>query len=337
MAGGTSLLLSPIGTVNLTKAGFCAPDGRVRAFDAAASGYVRSEGAGLVVLKPLSAALQNQDPIYAVIRGSAVNQNGTSNGLTAPSRAAQEQVLREAYAAGQRLAGPGPVCRDPGHRHAAGRRHRSLGPGQRAAAGPAAGQPLRHRLGEDQLGHLEAAAGVASLMKAALALQHRQLPPNLHFRTPNPDIPFDQLPLRGAAATGTLADVGTARDWRASAPSASAAATPTWCWRKLRRRPPLPRQRAVIPTATSLPLVGPHGTALQALAERYVEFLARRSAGLVATCATRPPSAGTITTAGWPCWPTRSGQALLDALRRFPAPASRGPESGPAANRTDAA
>ncbi len=69
----------------------------MRAFDAAASGYVRSEGAGIVVLKPLAAALKDRDPIYAVIRGSAVNQNGASNGLTAPSRAAQEQVMRDAY------------------------------------------------------------------------------------------------------------------------------------------------------------------------------------------------------------------------------------------------
>ena len=96
VVGGSNLLLSPIGTVNLTKAGFCATDGRIRAFDDAASGYVRSEGAGLVVLKPLSAALKNNDPIYALIRGSAVNQNGSSNGLTAPRRAAQELVLIEA-------------------------------------------------------------------------------------------------------------------------------------------------------------------------------------------------------------------------------------------------
>jgi acyl transferase domain-containing protein len=97
VAGGTSLLLSPSGSINLTKAGFCAPDGRVRAFDASASGYVRGEGTGVVVLKRLSAALQDGDPIHAVIRGSAVNQNGSSNGLMAPSGAAQELVLRDAY------------------------------------------------------------------------------------------------------------------------------------------------------------------------------------------------------------------------------------------------
>ena len=109
----------------------------MRAFDAAANGYVRSEGAGLVVLKPLGAALKDRDSIYAVIRGSAVNQNGASNGLTAPSRAAQEQVLREAYARARVSPGPGAIRRDPGHRHAAGRHHRGPGPGQRARRGSA--------------------------------------------------------------------------------------------------------------------------------------------------------------------------------------------------------
>ncbi|HCJ36016.1 MAG TPA: polyketide synthase, partial [Ktedonobacter sp.] len=79
------------------KAGFMAPDGRCKAFDASADGYVRGEGVGVVVLKPLSQALAEDDPIYAIIRGSAINQDGRSNGLTAPNRQSQEAVLREAY------------------------------------------------------------------------------------------------------------------------------------------------------------------------------------------------------------------------------------------------
>src|SRR5713101_4378618 len=97
LAGGVNLILAPAITINFTKAGVMAPDGRCKAFDAQANGYVRSEGAGLVVLKPLSRALADGDPIYAVIRGSTVNQDGRSNGLMAPNPLAQEAVLREAY------------------------------------------------------------------------------------------------------------------------------------------------------------------------------------------------------------------------------------------------
>jgi len=196
IAGGTSLLLSPSGSINLTKAGFCAPDGRVRAFDALASGYVRGEGTGVVVLKRLSAALQDGDPIYAVIRGSAVNQNGSSNGLAAPSGAAQELVLRDAYS----RAGVSPGQVQYVETQGTGTR---LGDAIEAVA---LGNVLqrdrspdnRCRIGsvKTNIGHLEAAAGVASLIKVALSLQHGQLPPTVHFRTPNPDIPFERLPLQ---------------------------------------------------------------------------------------------------------------------------------------------
>ncbi|NLF71784.1 MAG: amino acid adenylation domain-containing protein [Candidatus Anammoximicrobium sp.] len=195
LAGGTSLLLSPIGTVNLTKAGFCASDGRVRAFDAAASGYVRGDGAGLVALKPLSAALRDQDPIYAVIRGSAVNQNGTSNGMTAPSRPAQEQVLREAYQRAGVSPGQVQYVETQGTGTRLGDAIEALALGRVLAEGRRAGSRCAIGSVKTNFGHLEAAAGIASLMKAALAVQQAQRPPSLHFRTPNPDIPFDQLPL----------------------------------------------------------------------------------------------------------------------------------------------
>ena len=107
LAGGVNLILSPAIAINFTKAGAMAPDGRCKAFDARANGYVRSEGAGVVVLKPLSKALADGDPIYAVIRGSAVNQDGRSNGLMAPNPLAQEAVLREAYR--QAAVSPGEV------------------------------------------------------------------------------------------------------------------------------------------------------------------------------------------------------------------------------------
>jgi acyl transferase domain-containing protein len=196
LAGGVNIMLSPMATVNLTKLGLSSSDGRVRAFDAAAAGYVRSEGAGLVVLKLLSAARRDGDPIYAVIRGSAMNQNGFSNGLTAPSRQAQERVLRQAYAAAQRS----PALVQYVETQGTGTR---LGDAIEAAAlGAVVGRdrPPGSVCGigsvKTNIGHMESASGVASLMKVALALQHRQLPPTLHFRSPNPDIPFAELGLK---------------------------------------------------------------------------------------------------------------------------------------------
>src|SRR5271165_1995044 len=97
VAGGVNLILVPEVFASFAKAGFLSPDGRCRAFDAQADGYVRGEGAGMVVLKPLSRAIADGDPIYAVIKGSAVNQDGRSNGLMAPNPLAQEFVLRQAY------------------------------------------------------------------------------------------------------------------------------------------------------------------------------------------------------------------------------------------------
>jgi acyl transferase domain-containing protein/acyl carrier protein len=195
LAGGVNLILAPAITINFSKAGFMAPDGRCKAFDAGANGYVRGEGAGVVVLKPLSKALADGERIYAVIRGSAVNQDGRSNGLTAPNRQAQEMVLREAY----RQAGVSPGRVRYVEAHGTGTHlgdpieAGALGavlatdrpPGERCAIGSV----------KTNIGHLEAAAGIAGLIKVALALKNRAIPPSLHFKEPNPHIPFDELPL----------------------------------------------------------------------------------------------------------------------------------------------
>jgi phthiocerol/phenolphthiocerol synthesis type-I polyketide synthase C len=196
LAGGVNLILSPDIAINFTKAGVMAPDGRCKAFDARANGYVRGEGAGVVVLKPLSRALADHDRIHAVILGSAVNNDGRSNGLMAPSRHAQEAVLRDAYeragvSPGQvqyvEAHGTGTLLGDPIEAKALGSVLAADRPPGRACA-----------LGsvKTNVGHLEAAAGVAGLIKVALALEHRALPPSLHFETPNPHIPFVDLPLR---------------------------------------------------------------------------------------------------------------------------------------------
>ena len=195
IAGGVNIILSPMATVNLTKAGFSAVDGRVRAFSSGATGYVRSEGAGLLVLKPLSAALRAGDSIYAVIRGSAVNQNGFSNGLTAPSRVAQEQVLRQAYASARVRPAQVQYVEAQGTGTHLGDAIEARALGEVLADGRPAGTSCAIGSVKTNLGHLEAASGAASLMKVALALHHGQVPPTLHYSAPNPDIPFESLPI----------------------------------------------------------------------------------------------------------------------------------------------
>jgi acyl transferase domain-containing protein len=196
LAAGVNLMLTPVLTINFAKAGFMAPDGRCKTFDARANGYVRGEGAGVVVLKPLSKALADGDRIYALVRGAAVNQDGKSNGLTAPNRQAQEAVLRDAYA----RAGVKPSQVHYIEAHGTGT---SLGDPIEALALGAVLSPDRDPahpclLGsvKTNIGHLEAAAGIASVIKVALALQHKEIPPSLHYQKANPHIPFDSLPLR---------------------------------------------------------------------------------------------------------------------------------------------
>ncbi|MFI7103275.1 type I polyketide synthase [Streptomyces sp. NPDC050161] len=195
LAGGVNLLCDPAGTVAMSHFGAMAPDGRCKAFDARANGYVRGEGGGLVVLKPLSRARADGDRIYCTLRGSAVNNDGFSNGLTAPSPQAQEAVLRRACAdagvvpAAVRYVethGTGTMLGDPIEAGALGAVY---GEGRRADA------PLLLGAVKSNIGHLEAAAGVAGFVKTALVLHHRTVPRNLHFESPNPHIPFDDLRL----------------------------------------------------------------------------------------------------------------------------------------------
>ncbi len=199
LAGGVNLILSSEIAANFARAGFLASDGRCKTFDARADGYVRGEGAGVVVLKRLSAARADGDAIYAVIRGGAVNQDGRTNGLTAPSRQAQEAVLREAY----RRAGVAPGVVQYVEAHGTGT---ALGDpieakalGHVVGAGRPAERPCLIGSAKTNIGHLEAAAGIAGLIKVCLALRHRRIPPSLHFHEPSPQIPFDDLRLQVAA------------------------------------------------------------------------------------------------------------------------------------------
>jgi acyl transferase domain-containing protein/acyl-CoA synthetase (AMP-forming)/AMP-acid ligase II/acyl carrier protein len=202
LAGGVNLILSPKITLGFAQAGATSPDGRCKAFDAAADGIVRSEGVGVVVLKPLSLALADGDPVYAVIRGSATGQDGRSNGITAPSASAQEAVLRDAY----RRAGVSPGRVQYVETHGTGT---LLGDPIEASAlgkvlseGRPADSPCVIGSVKTNIGHTEAAAGIASLIKVALSIKHRAIPPSLHFHEPNPHIPFEELQLRVQQAFG---------------------------------------------------------------------------------------------------------------------------------------
>jgi amino acid adenylation domain-containing protein/non-ribosomal peptide synthase protein (TIGR01720 family) len=190
VAAGANLILAPHVAIDLAKAGLMSPQGRCRAFDAGADGYVRSEGVGVVVLKPLARALADGDRLYCIIRGSAVNQDGRSNGLMAPNRNAQEELLRKAFQnAGLAAAdveyveahGTGTLLGDPIEAAALDAVLRVGRPGDRKCWIGSV---------KTNIGHTEAAAGIAGLIKTALMLHHRRIVPHLHFRSPNPHIPF---------------------------------------------------------------------------------------------------------------------------------------------------
>ena len=185
LAGGVQLSLSPFTSIALSKLSALSPRGRCRTFDAGADGFVRGEGAGVVVLKRLSDAVRDGDRVLAVVRGSAVNQDGRSNGLTAPNVLAQRDVITDALRAGAvapdtvnyvEAHGTGTVLGDPIE-------FESL-----AATYGRGDAPCALGAVKTNLGHMEAAAGVAGFIKAVLVLERGQIPPNLHFSRWNPAI-----------------------------------------------------------------------------------------------------------------------------------------------------
>jgi acyl transferase domain-containing protein/NADPH:quinone reductase-like Zn-dependent oxidoreductase/SAM-dependent methyltransferase len=211
LAGGVNLILSPDLYIALSRARMLAPDGRCKAFDAAADGFARGEGCGVIVLKRLADAQADGDRVLAVILGSAVNQDGPSSGLTAPNGPAQEAVIRcaleragvapgevgyiEAHGTGTQLGDPLEV--------------RALGNVFGAARSES--QPLWIGSVKTNVGHLEAAAGVTGLIKLVLSLQHGAIAPHLHFRQPSPHIAWDELPLKVPVALMPWEPIGGRR------------------------------------------------------------------------------------------------------------------------------
>ena len=197
LAGGVNALITPLVTIGFDEVGgVLAPDGKIKSFSSDANGYARSEGGGMLVLKRVADARRDGDEILAVIAGSAVNHDGRSNGLLAPNPDAQTEVLRKAYKdAGidprsvdyVEAHGTGTILGDPIEADALGR---VIGKGR------AADRPALLGAVKSNVGHLESAAGAASLAKVALSLKHDKLPPSINYAGPNPYIDFDKIRIK---------------------------------------------------------------------------------------------------------------------------------------------
>ncbi len=194
IAGGVNIILNPTLTISFCQGHLLAKDGHCKTFDAKADGYVRSEGCGIIILKRLSEAINDHDQIFGVIKATAVNQDGPSSGLTVPSMAAQAALIGEAL----KYAHLEPNDIDYIEAHGTGT---PLGDpievdALSAVFGGKRDHPLWLGSVKTNIGHLEAAAGVAGVIKTVLALNHEAIPPHLHFKELNPHISLDSIPAK---------------------------------------------------------------------------------------------------------------------------------------------
>ncbi len=274
LAGGVNIILSSTVTSGISRMHMLAPDGRCKTFDARANGFVRSEGCGVVVLKRLADALKDGDPILALIRGSASNQDGRSASLTAPNGLAQQALLRQALKqAGVEASaigyiethGTGTALGDPIEVEALATVY-----GQPAAGGPACALGAL----KTNMGHLEAAAGVAGLIKTVLALHHETIPANLHFQALNPHITLEQTRFR--IPTENLPWPVTEARRYAGVSSFGWSGTNAHVILEEAPRSSVgqPAQPQPEPQPCIVPLSARSAGALRSLAERYREYLA---------------------------------------------------------------
>ena len=273
LAGGVNLVLSPETMDGMARTQALSPEGRCKTFDALADGFVRGEGCGLVVLKRLSDAVLGGDRIWGLVRGSAVNQDGRSTGLTAPNVLAQEALLREALRAARATAadigfvethGTGTSLGDPIEVEAL-----------RAVLGEPRADGGRCVLGavKTNLGHLEAAAGIAGLIKAVLALHHGRIPRNLNLRTVNP-----RLRLEGSALTLATEEVAWPRGPRPRLAGVSSFGLSGTNAHVIVEEAPAATEAAAAPERACWPVVlsGKTAAALAAQAGRLAEFVGAR-------------------------------------------------------------
>jgi len=275
LAGGVNVIIKPEMTIAMSKATMLSRDGYCKSFDARADGYVRGEGAGLVVLRRLSEARASGSPIYAVIRGSGVNSDGLTKGISVPNGDAQEALTRH-------------VLKEAGVRSSTIHYVEAHGTGTPVGdpiEAAALGRVFSEERGTDQgpvllgsvktnIGHLESASGVAGLIKTALCLKHGEIPPNLHFQTPNPAIDFEGLKLQVVQRLHKWPDTGTPR--RAAVNSFGFGGTNAHVI--LEQAPDEADQRGVSERAPARRLILPMGAhdvgALRALARGYADSLA---------------------------------------------------------------
>ena len=319
LVGGVNAFLSPGLTTEMAELGMLSREGRCKAFDASADGFVRGEGCGMVVLKRLGDAEADGDRIWGVVRGTAVNQNGASAGATVPNGPAQERVIRDALA----RAGVAPAEVDYLEAHGAGS---ELGdPIELRAAAAAYGEgrtperPLLIGSVKTNLGHLESAAGMAALIKTVLAMKRGLVPRQLHFRNPSPHLDWDRLPVR-VASEATDWPLEPGRPPRAgvsafgisgtnahvvvegfAAPASPPGSVDVGGWAagppravEVRLPEPLsyrPREESLAPRrARILPLSGKSAPALRQLARRYLDWLDGRAGDLAADGSAAAPA-----------------------------------------------
>ena len=270
LAGGVNVILSPDFVVMMCQGRFLAPDGHCKSFDERADGYGRGEGCGIVVLKPLAAAMNDGDEIYAVIRGTGVNQDGRTDGIAVPNPLAQEALIRQVYSRAQ--IGLDRICYVEAHGTgtAVGDPIEASVLGKTVGAKRSRDNPCVIGSVKANIGHLEAAAGVAGVIKACLCLTHRQIPPQVNVQTPNPKIRFAEWGLRLPTALEPMPQgdgphyVGV-NSFGYGGTNAHAV---------LQEAPESPpAERASLRSPCLLPISARHEEALKNLAQRYLTWL----------------------------------------------------------------
>ncbi|MEV6321163.1 SDR family NAD(P)-dependent oxidoreductase [Nocardia sp. NPDC051787] len=281
IVGGANAMLRPEAFISMCKGRFLSVDGRCKSFDAAADGYGRGEGAGAVVLKSLEAAVRDRDRIYAVVRGSGVNQDGRTLAIPVPNPDAQATLARRVH----RLAGID--AHDIRYVEAHGTGTPVGDPLELAALGAVYGaiegrdEPLPVGSVKNNIGHTEAAAGVAGVIKAALTLHHGVIAPQLRLDNPNPEIRFDELRVRIPLETEPLPNT----DGKAAVAVNSFGYGGTNAHAVLTRAPEAPRQDAERTSITVLPLSARNETALRTMATQLHELTETAPVGAVTEAA----------------------------------------------------
>ncbi len=273
LAGGISLLTHIRPWLGFARASMLSPTGRCKSFDASGDGYVRSEGGGLVLLKPLAEAERDGDRILGVILASGVNSDGRTMGLSMPNGEAQEKLLRGVYAH------CGIKPQDVFYVEAHGTGTAVGDPIECGALGRVLGEPRadgsRCLIGsvKSNIGHLEAASGMAGLAKTLLALKHREIPGNLHFNTPNPKIDFENWKLEVVTMPTALPEKPVVVGVNSFGFGGTNAHLAIQEYLPRSRRPATVKQPQAEQTASVLLISGNSEAGLQAVARSYVDML----------------------------------------------------------------